>query len=92
MKPMYILCGTREFKMNYDPSNGHGIIGVEIWEKRKHRKWYQPRYESRSFQTFDLDCYDSVEDGTYACLRDFLRDEEIKEIRRKKFENYEKKA
>ena len=90
MKPMYIQCGDREFKMNYDTSSGHGIIGVEILEKRKNRKWYQPHYKYCSFEAFDLDRYDSIEDGTYACFREYLRNEELEESRRKKFENYEK--
>lgn len=70
-----IIFGGREFEVYLSPECNGRMCEVSVWEViHPNRRLFRTKY--RCYKTFWLSDFDSIKDGIYAILKDYLHDEE----------------
>lgn len=78
-----VLYGGREFNC-YCTSEYRGhMCCVSIYEVIPNRKFFKEKY--RAYKTFWIDDYETIKEGLYAIIEDYIQEEKDEEIVTKKW-------
>lgn len=70
-----VLYGGREFEVYLSSEFGGRMCEVSVWEViHPNRKFFRTKY--RCYKTFWISDFETIKEGIYAILNDYLHDEE----------------
>lgn len=71
----YVLYGGREFEVYLSSEFSGRMCEVSVWEIiHPNRRFFRTKY--RCFKTFWISDFETIKEGIYAILNDYLHDEE----------------
>lgn len=95
MKKVIKTFGPRRFECFVSDVMGDGaLLKVSVLEIRdpSKRKWWQSRTRYLGSRNFWTDDYSTIHEGVDICLAFLIAEEEEDNLRRKKFEDFEKSS
>ena len=80
-----ILFGGREFEVYLSPEFSGRMCEVSVWEVvHPNRKFFRTKY--RCYKTFWISDFETIKEGIYFVLNDYLHDEEEEKLIQEKWE------
>ena len=75
----YVLYGGREFEVRLSPELQGALCSVSIYEiVHPNRKFFRKKY--RGSKTFWISDFETIKEGIYAVIGDYLHDEEEEKL------------
>ena len=83
-----VLYGGREFEVYLSSECSGRMCEVSVWEVvHPNRKFFRTKY--RCYKTFWISDFETIKEGIYAILKDYLHDEEEENLIKAKWKEVE---